>query len=294
MLSLAPLKRSRAARFLLAGPLAVRRKWLQHQERVHGEILDRIARDVRGDLVIRVEEHDGEFALSPRSHLARRVLRDGSFEPEIADLFYRHVDPARDIIDVGANVGFFTVGGAKRLTTGRVLAAEPTPGAFGRLSRNIEHNGVADRVILFNGLVSDCEGEFEINAVAGMEEYSSMGPISHPSMADTKSTSFRAPAMRLDELVARHGLKPGLIKVDVEGAEHMVFAGAVETLKQHRPFVISELSDPLLRNLGGSAAGVVAFFEGLGYRVVDPMDPKAKPGQRAFGDIFCIPADRIP
>lgn len=288
---LAPLKRSRAARFLLAGPLAVRRQWLRRQERVHGEILDRIARDVRGDLVVRVEEHDGEFALSPRSHLARRVLRNGVFEPEIAELFYRHVDPARDIIDVGANVGFFTVGGARRLTTGRVLAAEPTPGAFARLTRNVAHNGVADRVILFNGLVSDAEGEFEINAVDGMEEYSSMGSISHPSMDGMASAAFKAPALRLDDLVSRHGLNPALIKVDVEGAEHMVFAGAVETLKRYRPFVISELSEPLLRNLGGSAAGVVAFFEGLGYRVIDPMDPRAKPGQRAFGDIFCIPSD---
>lgn len=286
-----PLKRSRAARHLLAGPIALRRQWLQERELIGDEILDRIASDIRSDLLIQVDEHGGEFAVSPRSHLARRLLRNGFFEPEIADLFYRHVNPTRDVIDVGANVGFFTVGAAKRLTTGRVLAAEPTAAAFERLSRNVLQNNVATKVVLFNGLVSDTEGQLGINSVIGMEEYSSMGPLTHPSISGTKSATFVVPAMRLDDLVDRHGLKPGLIKVDVEGAEHLVFAGAVETLKRDRPFVISELSDPLLRNLGGSATGVIAFFENLGYRVVDPLDAKAKPGERPFGDIFCIPAD---
>lgn len=291
MLDLAALKRSNLAMQLLAGPISLRRKWHHIQDRVPREILDRIAINVRQDLLIQVDEHNGEFAISPRSDLTRRILRDGFFEPEIAEIFYRHIDPERDVIDIGANVGFFTVGAAKRLTTGRVLSVEPTAGAFDRLSRNITHNNVADKVILFNGLLSDVEGNFELNSIVGMEEYSSMGNLTHPSIAELESVKYRVLAARLDELVNRHNLTPALIKIDVEGAEHLVFAGAVETLKQHRPFVISELSDPLLRNLGGSAVGVVKFFENLNYRVFDLKDQKAKPGQRPFSDIICIPAE---
>ncbi|MBU1325371.1 MAG: FkbM family methyltransferase [Alphaproteobacteria bacterium] len=291
MIDLVSLKQSKTARRVLAGPIALRRQWSKVQERAANQVLDRVALACREDLVVAVPEHFGEFALSPKSHLARRILRHGVFEPEIAELYYKRIVPDRDVIDVGANVGFFTVGGAKHLKTGRVLAVEPTPGAFARLLRNVNHNDVANKVILHNGLLSSAPGEHEFHSIEGMEEYSSMGRLTHPSTTGTDSRSVKVQAVRLDDLVEMHGLRPALIKVDVEGAEHLVFSGAVETLKKHRPCVISELSDPLLRNLGGTAEEVVSFFEGLGYRVTDPANPKARPGQRSFGDILCVPVE---
>ena len=73
---------------------------------------------------LRVDEFEGEFLLGPKSHLLHRVLAFGAYEPELAQLFVSHIDPDRDVIDVGANVGFFTNLAARKLETGRVLAIE--------------------------------------------------------------------------------------------------------------------------------------------------------------------------
>lgn len=241
------------------------------------------------DVVLRVGEFGGDFAVAPSSHLFSRLVLNGSYEPELVELFRSHVRPKKDVIDVGANIGFFTVIAGKLLTEGRVLAIEPTPGAFARLQYNVERNGISDRTILFNGLASSQSGETSFYSVDGKEEYSSMGELRHPSIAGEPSKLQKAQARTLDDLVEAHGLKPSVVKVDVEGGEALVFAGARRVLEHHRPVVISELSNVLLASLGSSGPEVVRTFRDFGYRVVDPMDPRAEPGTKDYGDILCLP-----
>src|SRR3546814_14950690 len=113
-----------------------------------------------------------------------------------------------------------------------------------------------------------------------MEEYSSIGALHPAARAENGVQEHTVASDRLDDLVIRHDLKPGLIKVDVEGAEGLVFRGAMETLNKFRPVILSELSDPLLRELGTSALEVVRMLENAGYRVVDPMG-RSSPGERS-------------
>src|SRR3546814_6448075 len=84
-----------------------------------------------------------------------------------------------DVIDVGANIGLFTVLAGKRLGTGRVLAAEPTDGAFSRLTANVKNNGVSDRVILYNGLIAQSDGMAMLNVVKGRDRKSTRLNSSH-------------------------------------------------------------------------------------------------------------------
>src|SRR3546814_15346114 len=83
------------------------------------------------------------FAMSPKSHLFGRLFINGEYEPELAKLFLKYLDPSRDVIDIVANIGFFSVLAGRRLSTGRVLSVEPTAAAFARLSRNVEQIGRA-------------------------------------------------------------------------------------------------------------------------------------------------------
>src|SRR3546814_17043730 len=102
-----------------------------------------------------------------------------------------------------------------------------------------------------------------------MEEYSSIGALHPAARAENGVQEHTVASDRLDDLVIRHDLKPGLIKVDVAGAEGLVFRGAMETLNKFRPVLLSELSDPLLREWGTSALDAVRMLENDGYRVVD-------------------------
>ncbi len=283
------VQRTPVVRSMLAAPRAVRRAFLRQGDRKVNDLLHRFETLVTSDVSILVKEFDGEFVLGPRSHLLHRLLSQGSYEPELVALFLKHLDPAKDVIDVGANIGFFTVLAAKHLTSGRVLAAEPTRAAFDRLVKNVALNEAGSKVIAYNGLVADADATSKINVIPGREEYSSMGDVVHPSVEGQVSSSEVIQALRLDSLVAQHNLKPGLIKVDVEGAEAMVFAGARQTLITHRPIVISEFSRPLLKANGSSPESIAAFFDECGYDVLDAHDGRARAGHLDFSDLLAIP-----
>lgn len=274
---------------MLAGPLALRRSLWQRGRRGQVLMLNRLQAMAAADLVIKVPEFDGVFEISPRSHLLGRILVNGEYEPKLASLFLSHVAPDRDVIDVGANVGFYSVAAAKRLSSGRVLAVEPTSGAYRRLVNNLERNEVGDRVITFNGLASDRSGDAEMHVVDGMEEYASMSPLAHDLGETAGSRAEKAAASTVDDLVVRHQLNPAIIKVDVEGAEELVFRGALETLASKRPIILSELADDYLKAFGSSSAQVIALIESQGYQVIDPIEPSIKPGTRKHGDILCLP-----
>ena len=283
------IRSSPTLRSVLAVPLAVRRQWIDHQDKPLRAFLDRFEATLVSEVRLRVDEFDGEFLLGPKSHLLRRVLAFGAYEPELAQLFVAHIDANRDVIDVGANVGFFTNLAARKLETGRVLAIEPTAAAYDRLTRNIAHNGITERAIAWRGVAAAEEGELTLNVVEGREEYSSLGAIVHPSVEGEAVASETVPARTIDALVAEHDLKPAVIKIDVEGAEMDVLRGAQETLKTHRPVVISEVSAPLLRTAGTSTAAIVQLFDALDYDVRDPTNPLMDPTNIEFGDIVATP-----
>lgn len=281
--------RSALVRAVLAGPVAWRRLRQARENTVVRAITKRLGASIVGDVVLDLPEFSGQFACSPRSDLFARVVARGYYEPDLVALLRRHLDPQRDFIDVGANIGFYSVLAAKMLPGRRVLAVEPNPEARRRLSENLVRNGVDAAVTVFAGLASDSPGDAELNLIEGMEEYSSMGAIVHAAVAGKVSRRVKVEAETLDRLVARFGLAPGLIKIDVEGAEKLVLDGASETLKRFRPVILSELSPALLGPMGASAAVIIAGLERLGYRVVDAEDPALPPGLRDYGDVLCLP-----
>jgi len=276
-----------------AGPVAIRRIWLNWRRHAREEILDRISEIVRADIVFEAEEFGGVFSIDPRSHLLHRYLRNGFYEPEISRFFLANVKPHADVLDIGANIGFYTVAGAKVLTTGRVLAAEPTGAAFKRLSENVLRNGVADKVILFNGMIGSSRGQGQIHFIPGMEEYSSMRPPQHSEVRSREADVANVPMERIDDLVENHSLRPALIKVDVEGAEFSVFQGAQQTISRYRPVVISEIWRGPTQADGHSGAELISMFENLSYVVRDLRDPLIKPGLEVVGEVVCIPKEKL-
>ena len=91
----------------------------------------------------------------------------------------------------------------------------------------------------------------------------------------------------------KHNLRPGLLKVDVEGAEFSVFAGAQQVLSTFRPGVISELWRKSAGAGVHSGADVLKMFEELNYIVLDAHDPVSKLCLHKIGEIICIPRESI-
>ena len=141
------------------------------------------------------------------------------------------------------------------------------------------------------GAVTNASGTAKIHVVPGREEYSSIGSLSHPAIRDSGSIEEVVPCFTLDELVATHALRPGFMKIDVEGAERKVLEGAEDTIRKHRPVILTELSDQLLREQGSCAKEVLKIFRQWNYKVFDAMYFDLIPGARDFGDLICIPEE---
>ena len=74
--------------------------------------------------------------------------------------------------------------------------------------------------------------------------------------------------MRLDDYVTANRLKPALIKIDVEGAEHEVLKGAAETMKTHRPVLVVEVHSFALPDFGSSAEILETYILSFGYNKI--------------------------
>lgn len=174
-----------------------------------------------------------------RIHFRRRIYR-GTFvsdEPEFS-ILSRMVSRGDWVVDIGANVGFYT----KRLAElvgneGRVIAFEPVPETFVLLVNNLESCGISN-VTLINTAVSDTTG------VVGMTvpTYLNTGQRNYyqAHIASSTDSELRVLTVSLDAM--RIPKTIGLIKIDAEGHEMLVLKGMRETLRRDRPLLIVEMN----------------------------------------------------
>lgn len=272
-------------------PLRVVRRVLRERYIARPHVRAHIASLFKEPALMSVKEFEGVYRVDPRSDIFSRLVLDGCYEPVLAEICTLLIDPNKDVIDVGANVGFFSVLAA-RYTTKKVCAVEPMGNSLALLRENLKINTVADRVVIFEGAVSDVTGQAPIEFIAGKEEYASLVGIVHPSTRGGSTAEQSVPCISLDELVADKSLNPGFIKVDVEGAEQRVFSGAQRTIVQSRPIFLSEFSPYLLRRSGADANQLLGSLRDNGYRLLDPLMPEVPLGRREFGDLLAVPEER--
>lgn len=87
-------------------------------------VVTRISEMVREPLRVEVRDFSGDFYIDPRSRVLARLLISGAYERGAVESAKRFV--SGDVIDVGANVGFYSVALAKALNPGcQVVAIEP-------------------------------------------------------------------------------------------------------------------------------------------------------------------------
>jgi len=232
---------------------------------------DIISRFEYGYVSLFVNEFKGSFEFDIRSDILKRIIISKEYEREIVELIKLVLNTKKDVIDIGANIGLFSVYFAKNISNNsKVLSIEPTPRAIELLKRNLQTNQVDNSVILFNGVATNLKGTFKIKTIPGREEYSTLGSNIHQNRHHgTTHQEITVEGDTIDNLVNRFGLNPGFIKIDTEGAEYLVLQGAEITLRKYHPVLLMELMDDYLVNFGYSAKQVSDFLELFGYKITD-------------------------
>jgi len=152
-------------------------------------------------------------------HIQRTVYL-GAYERWETRIFRQYLCPGMCVVDVGANIGYFTFLSAQRIgPTGRVFAVEPSEYAADKLEKTLRINKVENVRLERCGL----------GAERGEARLTDPSPDNHsPSMLNDPLQAGKSVRIRtLDEMAAEWGIgRIDLLKVDVEGYEPNVFAGA--------------------------------------------------------------------
>ena len=199
---------------------------------------------------------------NPLQFVENRILFFGVWEPEITALFRRLVRPGDVVLDVGANVGYYTLL-ASRLVgpEGRVYAVEPSASIRARLARNLEMNRAANVRVLPYAAWNE-EGAATFYIAGGDRGNSSLRKLEDAAACETVRR------IALDEVIEPEDAgRVRLVKIDVEGAEFQALQGLTALLRANRHLsILSEVSPELMVQLGGSAADMFRWLAGHGFR----------------------------
>jgi FkbM family methyltransferase len=212
--------------------------------------------------IVTVRVGDLQLALDRADQSVSATIVDaGTWEPHIVEAMRRLLSPGQTFVDVGANVGYHTMVAASIVgPTGAVHAFEANPDNARLIAYSIELNAL-EHVRLHPVALSDSAGyEWFASAIG-----SNGGITEHSQGMPPSPSSTVVPAIRLDDVELG---RLSMIKIDVEGAEPKVIAGAMETIIRDRPIIVFEFSVAMTEQVaGGTALGHLATIEHLGYEL---------------------------
>ena len=132
--------------------------------------------------------------------------------------------PGWTVVDVGANIGAYSVWAASSMgSSGRIIAIEPNPVSHACLLRSLQHLSVPH--VAIQAACGDAAGEVILHFEPGYTVSSSVVPFA------AGSTSVPVAMRRLDDILREEGVEHiDVMKIDVEGAEELVLAGAGDAL----------------------------------------------------------------
>jgi FkbM family methyltransferase len=150
-----------------------------------------------------------------------------SWNPSEYEAFRRAVCPGMTALDVGANVGAYSVLLGQWVgPSGRVVAFEPAPEPFKGLIDHLALNHLEGRVTPIAAAVGDRD------AKAGLLLSSTAGESRLASPSEAGRDATPVPVVTIDSFCQREGIDPGFIKIDVEGWELFALRGARDTIRR--------------------------------------------------------------
>ena len=189
----------------------------------------------------------------------QHIYATGNFEDETASTIEALLEAGDVCIDVGANIGFFTLLMAQCVgASGSVWAFEPSPATRERLLRNVQLNQLT-QVTVREEAVSNADGQRLF--FGGADDHSGIASL-RPLQVGSRSYEVRTCTL---SACLPPSLAPRLIKMDIEGAEALALEGMRGLLEARHPDLIIEVTDPFLREMGSSGAELHGFLAQLGY-----------------------------
>lgn len=216
-----------------------------------------------GDFHLCVYEYDWD--------IGEQILQNKQYEPHVTSFLKQHLKAGSTFVDVGANIGYFTLMAATQLgNSGRTIAVECNPKNCELIYLSLHRNGL-DRVLVYPFAISDTEKLMSFS-----------GGFSNGFVDELEAgeDAVIVPAVTLDFLL-RDEPRIDMIKMDVEGSEAKAWRGMQQVVAKHHPDILMEFFPALLEQHSGTRGDDLLdaiFAEGYTATILEPAEgdfPKA-------------------
>lgn len=199
--------------------------------------------------------------LDLRDWVDQFIYITGNYEEMTAATIRACLSPGDAAVDIGANIGFFSLLMATCVgPSGAVWAFEPIPATNQRLRQNVAMNRITTITVRNEAIAEDNADRLIYSGTTDHSGVAGFRPVVGSMQSQT------VPVRRLTSCLPP-GTRPRLIKIDVEGAEFLVLEGMRDLLDTHKPDIVLEMSEEYLPAMGSSPTAICEYLAGFGYRM---------------------------
>jgi FkbM family methyltransferase len=183
----------------------------------------------------------------------------GTWEPEVVQAIQQEVTPGMNVLDLGAQSGFYTLLLSRLVgPEGQVFAFEPLPANFRLLDENVRLNRLRN-VVVSHEAVAQASGELSFQF-----PHHEKSLVAGPLHEDDNLGTLTVQGISIDDFALQAKVPIHFVKMDIEGAEWAALQGAESVLKEFHPGLMIELHDRVSQNAENP---VVAHLLELGYEI---------------------------
>lgn len=226
--------------------------------------------------------------VSPDSQLKYLKLGENAFDKDLLRVAEEHVNERSSVWDIGANVGVFSFAAAALAKNGRVIAIEPDVWLAHLIQRSSDlPRNRSLKISVLCSAVSASVGIARFQIASRGRASNALSEVGGRSEAGGARREALVPTTTLDTLLEEFG-PPDFVKVDVEGAELLVLAGATVLLGDVKPKILIEVGSD-------NATEITRILKEQDYELFDGGLPfsEASPVDQCVFNTLAIPKSSI-
>lgn len=247
--------------------------YIQRMHDVH-KVLFEYSDFIKNKDIKKIEIEDGNVTMITRENEIKllcdesdhrmvpiEILNFKYYEKDEIDFILKLIKENNTILDIGANIGWYSLKIAKNINNVEIMAFEPIPKTFEYLKKNIDLNHVST-IKTFNYGLSDEEKDILLYYYPEGSCNASAANLSRRKDVDKITCKLTT----IDKFAADKNISVDFIKCDVEGSELFVFNGAIKTIRKDKPIIFTELLRKWAAEFNYHPNNVISLLKKNGYR----------------------------
>jgi FkbM family methyltransferase len=214
-----------------------------------GKISGKALLSVSGKLKVNFDHHTFFLHTNQTCHVTQVLFFDGPKRYEFTLIFAHLIKQSTVFLDIGSNIGYFSILGGKLQPNATIIAVEPSKGALHYLERNIKENKLESIVTPVGKAISNTNEPLDFHVINNSKypwiEHNLNGSNSLQKVyGKQKNETYKVDCITISKLMSSYNLQTiDLIKLDTECTEHLILNSAVEEVNIYRPIIVCEVYD---------------------------------------------------